>query len=259
MGAAYGENDVYLLNTRGAVTVHVDTTDQICSVSCGAGLVTIVTQRQAQTLVSVYDAYGNRLDSIAADDLLQNDVVMDAGMYSNMLWVLTVNTSGAQIVSRIYLFHAQQQAFISRIDVQDQLIYAVAVNEKNVLAIGTQQILCYTVSGARQWQSPVSGMHAMLSTQDTDAVSALLQYDAASGCKWFYGAQSYTLAQNADAVAAQGKHLYLLCQDTLVRCTAGNELKIRSDVLSTQYQAVLAAGKRRVLLFDGTQWISRRF
>lgn len=258
MGAAYGEHDVYLLNGRGMVTVHFDTSQRISSVSCGAGLAAIVTQQQAQTQVSVYDAYGNSLDVIAADDLLQQDCVMDAGMYANTLWVLTVNTSGAQIVSRIYLFNAQQQAFMSRIDVQGQLIYDVAVNEKNVLAIGTQQILCYTDSGVRQWQSSVSGMYSVFTAQDAEAVSALLQYDGASGCKWFYGAQTYTLAQDADAVAVRGKYLYLLCQDTLVRCTAGNELKTRSDTLSQDYQALRTVGKRRVLLFDGAQWISRR-
>ena len=260
LGAAWGEKDAYLFTSAGKLRAHVTADDPIVRVSCGAGVWAVATLSDGGACaVTLYDAYANQIDCIANEDFADGDVFVDAGLSENRLWVLCMNTSGAQTDSRIYLFDAAQSALLARIDVPGQTIAAVAVDENCVFAIGTNQIICYNHSGIRQWQRAWEGMS--LSAQGTSGGNAALvfSYDGNADARVLYRGQETTLSDVSGAVCVSSGSLYYARGATVTRCRLddlSNPSAQKEKTFDAAVQTVLAASARRIVVFDGTQWKS---
>lgn len=258
VGAAYAQNDVYLFMPSGRVTAHIVSDVPVRRVCCGASVTAVVTQdASGECRATIYDCYANAIDSVVQSDLLPHDRFVDAGMYEGTLWLLTVDSSGAQPISRIYLFNVQNRTLLARIDVPDQLVMAVAADEKNVFAIGTQQIMCYNYNGIRLWQSAANDLQMRRACVSHGDAALLFSLDGAQGYKLLFDRRERKFFREAASVCMDEEYVYFLQGDTLMRCGVAEEENVTTKRLEKTYSAILPVSGRRVLLFDGAQWIGR--
>lgn len=259
LGAAWGKHDAYLFTPSGKVRAHVTADDPIVRVSCGAGVWAVATLSDGGACaVTLYDAYANQIDRIANEDFADGDVFVDAGLSKSRLWVLCMNTSGAQTDSRIYFFDAAKSALLARIDAPGQTIAAVAADENCVFAIGTKQIICYNHSGIRQWQRAWEGMSLSARGQSGGSAALVFSYDGNADARVLYRGQETTLSDLSGAVCVSSSGaLYYARGATLTRCRLDNISAVQKErTFDTAVQTILAASARRIVVFDGARWQS---
>jgi len=255
VAAAYGEYDVYLFEKDGRITAHIKTDTPIAHVVCGAGILSVVTEdASGNILVSCYDPYANLIDQIDSGDLLQGDRLMSAGMRGNLLWLLTADTDGAQMLCHAYMFNVQKNAFLCRMDVYDQLIYDVFLDEKNVFLIGTNSILCYNHSGMRLWQMPCTDLTYVYGCEYRNSAALVFDYDEAQGGRVVYRTQTYALSHAPQTCEIAGDRLYLLQPSGLCAVNLHGETFAQETLLPCDYQDMIFVTNHRMLVLDGGRW-----
>ncbi len=255
VAAAYGAHDVYLFEKDGRITAHITTDAPITHVVCGTGILSVVTEdASGNILVSCYDPYANLIDKIESSDLLEGDMLMDAGMRGNLLYLLTVDTDGAKMLCRTYVFNVQKNSFLCRMDVHDQLIYDVFLDEKNVFLIGTNSILCYNHSGMRLWQMPCEDLTYVYGCEYKGSAALVLCYDEAQGGRVVYRTQTYALSHSPEAFAFAGSRLYLLQEDGLCSMNLRGDVPHEQMLMPCNYQDMIFVTNHRMLVLDGGRW-----
>ncbi|MBP3370892.1 MAG: hypothetical protein J6L88_00015 [Clostridia bacterium] len=254
--AVYGIHDVYLVRKNGRIDAHISTDADVRQVLCGAGIICVVTEDEAgNMLVSCYDTYANLIDLIDSADLLQDDVLMRAGMQDNVLWLTTCNTTGAGTLCHTYVFNVQKNAFLCRIDVYDQLICDIFMDEKNVFVIGTDSILCYNYNGMRQWQMPAADLTYVTGCHYRQNAALLFAYDDMPGGRMVYRTQSYALFETPIGCDCADGKLYILTQEALGTINLRGEMHTLQLLQQEAYEQLHLVSSNRMLVFDGDRWV----
>ena len=140
--AIYGGAAVHIIGA----SEMIDAGGQVLSVACGTQHIAVMRQAADESVsLLVYDAAGTLVDSIdSTDALLMNYGFCKAGD-ADMLWTLSLATSGSIPVSTIttYTYGSAGASMSGVITLQSQLVESVSFTGNSLFVIGTNHLLRY--------------------------------------------------------------------------------------------------------------------